>query len=185
MPADATIEFKMHYTASGLATSDTSYMGVYLHKEKPEYELESMVLLNPRIRIPAADPNHMELARRTVDKDILVYSLLPHGHFRGKASEFVARYPDGSEEKILSVPRYDFNWQTTYTPNEPKLLRAGTQIGHRTWWDNSARNPANPYATRVVPWGEQSWGEMLFGAIRYCVVGAGEAEQVAASSGEE
>ena len=80
-------------------------MGVYLHKEKPEYELESMVLLNPRIRIPAADPNHMELARRTVDKDILVYSLLPHAHFRGKASEFVSRHPDGSEEKILSVPR--------------------------------------------------------------------------------
>lgn len=185
LPADATIEFQMHYTTSGLATSDTSYMGVYLHKEKPEYELESMVLLNPRIRIPAGDPNHMELARRTVDKDILVYSLLPHAHFRGKASEFVAQYPDGTEEKLLSVPRYDFNWQTTYSLDEPKLLPAGTQIVHRTWWDNSARNPANPDATRVVPWGEQSWDEMLFGAIRYRVVGAGEAEQIAASSGGE
>ena len=185
LPADATIEFQMHYTTSGLATSDTSYMGVYLHKEKPEYELESMVLLNPRIRIPAGDPNHMELARRTVDKDILVYSLLPHAHFRGKASEFVAQYPDGTEEKLLSVPRYDFNWQTTYSLDQPKLLPAGTQIVHRTWWDNSARNPANPDATRVVPWGEQSWDEMLFGAIRYRVVGAGEAEQIAASSGGE
>lgn len=185
LPADATIEFQMHYTTSGIATSDTSYMGVYLHREKPEYELESMVLLNPRIRIPAGDPNHMELAQRTVDKDILVYSLLPHAHFRGKASEFVAQYPDGSEEKLLSVPRYDFNWQTTYSLEEPKLLPAGTQIVHRTWWDNSARNPANPDATRVVPWGEQSWDEMLFGAIRYRVVGTGEAEQIAASSGGE
>ena len=185
LPADATIEFQMHYTTSGLATSDTSYMGVYLHKEKPEHELESMVLLNPRIRIPAGDPNHMELAQRTVDKDILVYSLLPHAHFRGKASEFVAQYPDGTEEKLLSVPRYDFNWQTTYSLDQPKLLPAGTQIVHRTWWDNSARNPANPDATRVVPWGEQSWDEMLFGAIRYRVVGAGEAEQIAASSGGE
>ena len=183
LPADATIEFQMHYTTSGLTTSDTSYMGVYLHKEKPEYELETMVLLNPRIRIPAGDPNHMEIAQRRVDKDILVYSLLPHAHFRGKASEFVAQYPDGTEEKLLSVPRYDFNWQTTYSLDQPKLLPAGTQIVHRTWWDNSARNPANPDATRVVPWGEQSWDEMLFGAIRYRVVGAVEAEQIAASGG--
>jgi hypothetical protein len=38
---------------------------------------------------------------------------------------------------------------------------------HRTWWDNSARNPANPDASRDVPWGQQSFDEMLFGAIRY------------------
>jgi mono/diheme cytochrome c family protein len=185
LPADATIEFQMHYTTSGLATLDTSYMGIYLHNEKPEYELESMVLLNSRIRIPAGDANHMELARRTLDKDILVYSLLPHAHFRGKASEFVARYADGTEEKLLSVPRYDFNWQTTYSLDQPKVLPAGTEIVHRTWWDNSARNPANPDATRVVPWGQQSWDEMLFGAIRYRTLDEVEAEQIAASAGGE
>ena len=40
---------------------------------------------------------------------------------------------------------------------------------HTTWWDNSAQNPANPDPTRNVPWGQQSWDEMLFGAasLRY------------------
>ena len=32
LPAGATIEFQMHYTPAGLATRDTSRMGLYLHK---------------------------------------------------------------------------------------------------------------------------------------------------------
>jgi hypothetical protein len=142
-------------------------MGLYLYKGAPEHELKSMILLNPRIKIPAGADNHSEVAQRVIDKDILVYSLLPHAHYRGKASEFVAHYPDGTQEQLLSVPRYDFNWQTTYTLQDPKRLPAGTKIVHRTWWDNSARNPANPDASRDVPWGQQSFDEMLFGAIRY------------------
>ena len=166
LPANATIQFQMHYTTSGRATTDVSQIGLYLHKDKPEHELQSLILLNPRINIPAGADNHSDVAQRVIDRDILVYSLLPHAHYRGKASEFVAHYPDGRVEKLLSVPRYDFNWQTTYTLEQPKRLPAGTRIVHRTWWDNSARNPANPDANRAVPWGEQSFDEMLFGAIR-------------------
>jgi hypothetical protein len=73
---------------------------------------------------------------------------------------------------LLSVPRYDFNWQTNYDLEEPRFLPAGTKMVHRTWWDNSARNSANPDATRDVPWGQQSWDEMLFGSVRYRVVDA-------------
>ncbi|MFL6871825.1 MAG: redoxin domain-containing protein [Candidatus Azotimanducaceae bacterium] len=167
LPANATIEFQMHYTTAGRATTDASQIGLYLHKDKPEHELKSLILLNPRINIPAGAANHSDMAQRVIDRDIMVYSLLPHAHYRGKASEFVAHYPDGREEKLLSVPRYDFNWQTTYTLEQPKRLPAGTRIVHRTWWDNSVRNPANPDASRSVPWGEQSFDEMLFGAIRY------------------
>ena len=31
-------------------------------------------------------------------------------------------YPDGEYELLLSVPNYDFNWQTSYTLSEPKLI---------------------------------------------------------------
>lgn len=172
LPAGATIEFQMHYTPAGLATTDTSRMGLYLHKAPPKHKLGSMILLNPRILIPAGAPNHSEVMVRTFDQDVLVYSLLPHAHYRGKASEFVAHLPDGTKETLLSVPRYDFNWQTNYDLEEPRFLPAGTKMVHRTWWDNSSRNPANPDATRDVPWGQQSWDEMLFGSVRYRVVDA-------------
>ena len=182
LPAGATIEFQMHYTPAGLATTDTSRMGLYLHKAPPKHKLGSMILLNPRILIPAGAPNHSEVMVRTFDQDVLVYSLLPHAHYRGKASEFVAHLPDGTKETLLSVPRYDFNWQTNYDLEEPRFLPAGTKMVHRTWWDNSARNPANPDATRDVPWGQQSWDEMLFGSVRYRVVDA-DAEQSVVGGG--
>ena len=178
LPAGATIEFQMHYTPAGLATTDTSRMGLYLHKAPPKHKLGSMILLNPRILIPAGAPNHSEVMVRTFDQDVLVYSLLPHAHYRGKASEFVAHLPDGTKETLLSVPRYDFNWQTNYDLEEPRFLPAGTKMVHRTWWDNSARNPANPDATRDVPWGQQSWDEMLFGSVRYRVVDANAEQSV-------
>ena len=179
LPAGATIEFQMHYTPAGLATTDASRMGLYLYEEPPEHKLDSMVLLNPRILIPAGAPNHSEVMVRTFDQDVLVYSLLPHAHYRGKASEFVAHLTDGTQETLLSVPRYDFNWQTNYDLKEPRFLPAGTKMVHRTWWDNSARNPANPDATRDVPWGQQSWDEMLFGSVRYRVVEADAAGSMA------
>ena len=165
LPAGATIEFQMHYTPTGQAQVDQSRIGIYLLDEPPQHQIRSIVLINPFIRIPPNAKAHKEFAQQVVKQDALVYSLLPHAHFRGKASEFRAVYPNGSEEVLLSVPNYDFNWQTTYTLTEPKLLPEGTKIIHTTWWDNSAQNPANPDPSREVPWGEQSWDEMLFGAI--------------------
>ena len=46
LPAGATIEFQMHYTPAGLATTDASRMGLYLHKTPPKHKLGSMILLN-------------------------------------------------------------------------------------------------------------------------------------------
>ena len=73
-------------------------------------------------------------------------------------------YPDGTSELLLSVPNYDFNWQTTYEFTEPKFMPAGTKLVQANWWDNSGQNRANPDPSIEVTWGEQSWEEMLFGA---------------------
>ena len=165
LPADATIEFQMHYTTSGKPTVDASKMGIWVHDEVPKHQVVSMFVANPRIKIPPHAKNHMETVAQTIPKDALLYNLMPHAHFRGKASEFRAIYPDGTEELLLSVPHYDFNWQTTYELSEPKYLPAGTQLIQNSWWDNSAQNKANPDPTIEVTWGEQSWEEMLFGAM--------------------
>ncbi len=164
---DAKFFFQMHYTVSGKAVRDASRMGVYLRKSAPQYQMHSAVMVNPRLKIPANAQAHTESASKTFDHDVIVYSLLPHSHFRGKASDFVATYPDGRQETLLSVPNYDFNWQTTYQLQTPKRLPAGTKVTHSTTWDNSSQNKANPDPNREVPWGEQTWDEMLYGVIRY------------------
>ena len=107
----------------------------------------------------------METVAKVIEKDALLFNLMPHAHFRGKAATFTAIYPDGTEELLLSVPNYDFNWQTDYELKEPKYIPAGTKLVQANWWDNSAQNPANPDPSIEVTWGEQSWEEMLFGAM--------------------
>ncbi len=158
---------QMHYTTSGRATTDVTRMGLYFADEPPQHELQSMTLLDPRIRIPAGERAHTESVRRTFQRDALIYNLLPHAHFRGRASEFRLITPDGNEEVLLSVPHYDFNWQHTYNLVEPKFVPAGSTIVHSTTWDNSPQNRANPDPDVEVRWGLQSWDEMLFGSIRY------------------
>lgn len=165
LPADATIEFQMHYTTNGKATVDESKLGIWVYDQPPEHQVFSLILANGRIKIPPHSKNHMETAERVMPKPAVIYNMLPHAHFRGKASQFSVVYPDGTEEVLLHVPNYDFNWQTTYELAEPKYIPAGTKIVHTTWWDNSAQNPANPDPTIEVTWGEQSWEEMLFGAV--------------------
>ena len=123
--------------------------------------------MNTKIRIPPHTKAHTESQSEVLERDVLVYSMLPHSHYRGKASDFVAHYPDGTSEVLLSVPSYDFNWQTSYILRDPKVLPAGTRIVHTTTWDNSAQNPANPDPSREVPWGRQSWDEMLFGSVSF------------------
>ena len=98
---------------------------------------------------------------------MIIYRLTPHAHFRGAPRSSSRIYPDGREELLLSVPKYDFNWQTTYTLEEPMLIPAGTKIVHSTVYDNSTQNPANPDPNRVVPWGEQSFDEMLYGVVQF------------------
>ncbi|MEM9621923.1 MAG: redoxin domain-containing protein [Pseudomonadota bacterium] len=178
LPADATLEFQMHYTTAGRSTVDASKMGLWFHTEPPQHAIVTMFVLNTRIRIPAHANNHKETVTQVIPKDALLYNLMPHAHFRGKAAEFRAVYPDGTEQLLLSVPNYDFNWQTTYELAEPLFLPAGTKLVQANWWDNSAQNKANPDPSIEVRWGEQSWEEMLFGAVSLRFLDATEAAQI-------
>ncbi len=98
-----------------------------------------------------------------------VWGMLPHTHLRGKKWEYRLEKPDGTSEVILSVPRYDFNWQTYYLFKEPLLVPPGHRIVATAWYDNSPTNKANPDATAAVKWGDQSWEEMQYTAFLYSV----------------
>ena len=46
-------------------------------------------------------------------------------------------------------------------------MPAGTRLVAVGAFDNSAQNPYNPDPGRSVPWGQQSWDEMFFGAMQW------------------
>jgi len=159
--------FQAHYTVNGKPVSDVTQMGLYFMDKPPQYRYRAAIMANPRIKIPANTKAYTNDAVYKFDREVLVYSLHPHAHFRGAAAEFVAQYPDGHEEVLLNVPRYEFNWQTTYVLKSPIVLPAGTAVKYSMTYDNSTQNKANPDPNRVVPWGQQTWDEMLFGVIRF------------------
>ncbi|MEM6999277.1 MAG: cytochrome c [Pseudomonadota bacterium] len=175
LPKDAVFEFQMHYTTTGRPTVDQTKVGIWVYDEPPTHSVRSFFIQNRRIDIPAHASNHREEKTTVVPKDAILYSLLPHAHYRGKAAEFTAIYPDDTQEVLLSVPNYDFNWQTAYEFAEPKFVPAGTKLVQVNWWDNSARNLANPDPGQDVGWGDQSWEEMLFGEVTLRFVDAAEA----------
>jgi hypothetical protein len=84
--------------------------------------------------------------------------------------KYEALYPNGHRETLLSVPRYDFNWQMEYRLAEPKRMPAGTWILCTGGFDNSPRNPHNPNPAKRVHWGEQSFDEMFIGFMNVAEV---------------
>jgi hypothetical protein len=95
-----------------------------------------------------------------VTEDITLYTMSPHMHLRGKSLKWVVVYPDGREQTILDVPKFDFNWQLDYELEEPLHIPAGSKILGIGKYDNSARNKWNPAPNLPVYWSEQSWDEM-------------------------
>ncbi len=92
-------------------------------------------------------------------KDVELVSLRPHAHVRGKSAQYKVTYPDGREEIVLNVPRYDFNWQLSYGTS--LKLPKGTRLHFEFRYDNSANNKFNPDPSRWVYQGFQSWEEMM------------------------
>jgi hypothetical protein len=105
-----------------------------------------------------------------IREDLHLYTFLPHMHFRGKSMKAEAIYPDGTRELLINIPNYNYNWQISYEFKEPRFLPEGTEVLVTGVFDNSENNLANPDPARSVPWGQQSWDEMFFGAMTWKVV---------------
>ncbi len=164
VPAGAKIMFQLHYTPNGTKQLDRSYVGFQFAKpEEVKHMASGGDVSAGDFKIPAGDDDHVVPAVYTFDRDQMLLSMLPHMHLRGKSFRYTAEYPDGSEEILLDVPRYDFNWQLRYHLTEPKLMPKGTKLKCVAHYDNSEQNLTNPDYTVDVTWGDQTWEEMMIG----------------------
>jgi hypothetical protein len=192
IPAGSKLAFQVHYTPNGSPQTDLSEAGlVFADPAKVRKEVRVAAALNPRFLIPPGAADYVVRASERLSRDAYIYSLTPHMHYRGKSFRFTAAYPDGAEEILLDVPRYDFNWQIVYLLKNPKFLPAGTHINLEAHFDNSADNPLNPDPAQTVYWGDQTWEEMMIGtfgashADQDLRVGPPKVEAIRPSSGED
>jgi peroxiredoxin len=167
IPAGSDLVFQLHYTPTGKIRTDRSRAGFIFAKSPPVHRAITRGVANPQLVIEPGEQNKEVQSRFEFREDAHLLSFMPHMHLRGKDFLYTAVYPDGHRETLLSVPAYDFAWQSYYRLAEPKAMPKGTVIECVAHFDNSANNPANPDPTAKVRWGDQTWEEMMIGYIDY------------------
>jgi len=167
VPAASTLVFQVHYTPNGVAQSDRTSVAFVFCKKPVIKEAMGDAAMNVNFAIPPGDPDYEVRSSYRVDADCHLTALMPHMHLRGKDFQYKLLYPDGSSTVILSVPRYDFNWQTRYKFAEPVAAPKGSRIDCVAHFDNSSGNKSNPDPRKEVRWGDQTWEEMMIGFIEF------------------
>jgi len=164
------IELQMHYTANGKAATDRTRIGLQFSKDPSPREVRVTHFMNGTLNLPAGSPDTRVDADISFVADAVVWGIFPHTHVRGKRWEYVLELPDGSKKNVLSVPRYDFNWQTYYMFAEPLQVPKGSKLISSAWYDNSAANKSNPDPKVDVKWGDQTWEEMQYTGLLFSPV---------------
>ncbi|HXR99353.1 MAG TPA: cytochrome c [Pyrinomonadaceae bacterium] len=167
IPAGSNLLFQIHYTPNGTAMKDTTTVGLIYAKTPVEHTVITRPVLQTAFEIPAGHPNYEVKSSFTFNESAQLYSFMPHMHLRGKDFEYKATFPDGTSKILLSVPRYDFSWQTYYVLKDPIAVPKGTRIDCVAHFDNSTNNKYNPDATKAVRWGDQTWEEMMIGWMSF------------------
>jgi hypothetical protein len=187
------VQFNMHYQPSGRVEKDRSRLGLWFAKKPVTYEvltkgvsdtifiggkeLSETRMINGkevkiRGRIPNIPPNvdNWEISGEvTIKEAITLYAFAPHMHLRGKDIKYTLVWPDGRQQVLLDVPKFDFNWQLHYELAEPLKIPAGSRMIAVAHYDNSIKNRYNPAPNKEVFWSEQSWDEMFIPWFEYTV----------------
>ena len=159
------IELQMHYTATGLPTSDRTKLGLTFATDPSPREVRAQHFMNMTMKLPAGAADVAVTTDLEFLRDATVWGLFPHTHLRGKRWAYTLELPNGETRSILSVPRYDFNWQTYYMFKKPLQVPKGAKIVSTAWYDNSPANRNNPNPKVDVLWGDQTWQEMQYTGI--------------------
>jgi Copper type II ascorbate-dependent monooxygenase, C-terminal domain len=167
IPSGSDLIFQMHYTPVGTVHTDRSRVGLILAREPVRHRVYTRAIGHRDFLIPPGASDYPVASTFTFPRNVHLYSFMPHMHLRGKSFKYTATYPDGSSEILLSVPAYDFGWQSVYMLTKPKAMPQGTRIDCQATFDNSPENPANPDPTKAIAFGEQTWEEMMIGWIDY------------------
>ena len=165
VPAGSDFLFEIHYTPIGKVRTDRSKVGLIFAKAPVTRQAYTLPIAEDEFLIPPHQDNVPVAASRTFAQDTRLLGFMPHMHLRGKDFRYTIVRPGKAPETILSVPAYDFGWQSYYVLAEPLDLPKGTRIDCLAHYDNSDKNPYNPDPSKTVRWGDQTFEEMMIGYI--------------------
>jgi hypothetical protein len=189
------LDFNIHYETTGKPETDQSAIAFWFQSRPPKSQLfrvngaGEVILANgnelltdtpgtkaegTHVAIPPIPPSaeNYELVGMTAyPEPITIYQFQPHAHHRARDFTYMVVYPDGREETLLTVPKYDHRWQMAYEPETPVKLPAGSKLVVKADYNNSTGNMHNHSSHEPVYFRDQnqSWDEMFTPFIQYSV----------------
>lgn len=141
----------IHYGPSNKELLDSSYLNVFFRKTKLQRTISETQLgtfgvsaIEPELIIPA-DSVKTFRTKTTLNKAISLLSVNPHMHLIGKSYWAFAIPPSGDTIPLIKINKWDFRWQYYYTFKNPIKLEPGTTIYAYGSFDNTIKNPNNPF----------------------------------------
>ncbi len=166
LPAAADLVLQMHFHPTGKPETEQAALGIYFAADAPSRPLIGLQLppvfgALSGIDIPPGERRYVVRDWFILPIDVEVLSGSAHAHYLATDMRMTARLPGAEKRELLTLARWDFNWQERYYFDEPVRLPAGTRIDVEIAYDNSADNPANPFSPpQRVTFGRESTDEM-------------------------
>ena len=146
----------LHYGFTGKDdVLDSSYVNVFFAKAPPgrpvmEFQIGTLSSFGNAPVLPdlIIQPNTTKqvYSRYLVPNDISILTVNPHMHLLGKTFKAYAVKPGGDTIRLISIPRWDFNWQYFYTFKKMVKIPAGSAIIAEGLYDNTRQNLNNPFS---------------------------------------
>lgn len=161
LPAGPDLVLLMHLQPLGRPEALRPSVGFYFTEAAPTNTPIKLGLRSYTLDLPAGSAETVVEEQVVLPVDTELHALLPHAHYLGKRIEGYALFPDGTRKALLTIPSWDFNWQSEFRFVQPVRLPRGTTVGMRYTYDNSEANPRNPHhPPRRVTFGLQTTDEM-------------------------
>lgn len=143
----------IHYGYTGKNdVTDTSYINIFFSKIPPNRPMQEFQLgtlgaapVEPDMIILPNTVKHI-MSRLKIAEDISVVTINPHMHLLGKSFKAYAVAPTGDTIRLISIPRWDFNWQYFYTFKKMVKIPAHSTIYAEGVYDNTKENLNNPFS---------------------------------------
>lgn len=162
-PVDSSTDLvlQLHLLPSGKPEDIRASVGLYFTDEPPRKRAAVLKLGSRTIDIPPGEASYTVEDSHVLPADVEAFGIYPHAHFLCREMQAFAALPDGTRTWLLWIKNWDFYQQDEYRYEAPVPLPEGTRITMRYVYDNSARNPRNPFdPPRRVRWGSRSSDEM-------------------------
>ena len=186
LPPETRFVMQLHYNFAYDTAPDNSSMLFWEVDEPSDISPRGLTLVDQDFYIPAGAESHTvqntsyivteeemaaipDFATPVFETEGQIWGANAHMHTRGKAVRIDLLRADGTEECLLDIPEWDFNWQGSYRFKEPVQTSAGDEIRITCTWDNSAGNQpiidGQPLEPRNITWGDSTFDEMCLGGV--------------------